>query len=144
MFPSTITPFQAALLATARIAGVAAIVACAPKQPVAAAPAPAPSADVPDPPATVASTEPATDFSTCEALTASVLEGVPYDAMFDESKRPKDVSPEVTSCCRLLLDEMNDGAPPTPVRARWGCCAVVEQPGIACAPWGPPSPPAFA
>lgn len=157
MVPTQSPAFTAALMATARIAGIAAVVACAPKSPAPPATAgesapaePVPSAsdvaeaasDEPAAPTSVASPE---DWKTCQAMTSEALGEVPYNAVWDESLRPKNVSPAVVTCCELMLAAYGDSNAPEPVEARWGCCAVVgEAASIACSPWGPPSPPAFA
>ena len=154
MLPTQSPAFTAALMATARIAGIAAVVACAPKSPAppatageSAAAEPVPSAsDVaeegPAAPTSVASPE---DWQTCQTMTSEALGEVPYSAVWDESLRPKNVSPAVVTCCELMLAAYGDSSAPEPVEARWGCCAVVgDAAAIACSPWGPPSPPAFA
>lgn len=135
------------LLATARVAGIAALVACGPKQaaapqaPAETAAAEAPSTVAPDEgpapsdeQAMADQTAPELSIETCLPVTAEALAG------FGFGKKPASVSDEVVACCDLLLgSNIQDLGR---FEGRWGCCAVVEEPQpMACTPWGPPAPP---
>lgn len=150
------SPSVRALLATARITGVAGLVVTG----VACKKAAAPDAAT----ASTAPTEaPARDASPADPGDA-FLAAIQDDDWTDE---------EVATCAEIVKDELGDvdygemakgrvTASPTAARccaasravwnsARWGCCAVSEQTGVdddevfaRCTPWGPPAPPAMA
>jgi len=120
----------AALRMASKVALSASILACnaSSSRPITATP---PAESVPD------AASPVPEKASCESVINA--------AFATEGKYPgkkQDVSAEVVSCCREQLLEHMGGAP-----HRWDCCANVEkdsnQMHAACAPWGPPTPPAM-
>ncbi len=141
--PTTLAPnlklsHRRALMATARIACVAALVGCAPKtvSPV------GPAAETP------VSTESVPfddqDQAASTASVASCEETV--EAAFADSADPTAVGDDIKACCQTIAEAV-DADPSEDTFAfahREECCTALDWRGsMACTPWGPPTPPAM-
>lgn len=128
---------QRALRATARIAGVGLALGCAPTL-AEVDPTPSVYSDVGDLDTdTSADDEPAECADLLDDLVVAQQDGD-----FSEADRP------TRACCEDVIDAIRtvDDWPVEPEEQaiHWACCAALDYPaGLACSPWGPPSPPAM-
>ena len=146
--------FHAALQATARIACCAVLISCQKQNPVqeqvkppmqehaqqqAEKPAPKVEKDPiqEDRPREVVFSD---EFNACNEPIAKAEQ-----AELQKQER-LDASQDVKDCCLLQSKEVDTKSPdPFAWKYREYCCPVLEWQGsMACTPWGPPTPPAFA
>ena len=80
------------------------------------------------------------EFNACNAPIAKAEE------LERASQERVEASQEVKDCCMLQAKEVDSKSPdPFAWKYREYCCPVLEWQGsVACTPWGPPMPPAFA
>jgi len=129
-----------ALWATARVAGLGAVIACAPRAGVV----------IPEVPTTTSTDDVATDdtdvFVDEEPVCADLLADL-ADA-YEDGEDVTSPDEDTALCCDDVLAEINESGtwPDTPEeqRAHWACCTALGWPGgLACTPWGPPAPPSM-
>ena len=138
--PATLAPqlksaHRRALMATARIACLAALVGCTPKtSPQAGPTAATPTPDIVEP-TPDATPQPTVAVAECQDT---------VEKAFADGAEPATVGNDIKACCQTIAEAADAGQLEDQFNfARRGeCCTALDWQGsMACTPWGQPTPP---